>query len=211
MPQSTKILLADDHFIFRQGVRALFDGDENIEVVGEASNGNELMEILQKTQVDVLFLDISMPIVSGIDVISPIVETFPNLKVLVLSMHSNKEYARHMMHKGAKGYLLKSCSRSEIILALKTVSSGDTYLSEEIAKKIFTNTIKLTKEITKTPLTKREIDVLKLVAKGLTNQAIGEQLFISHRTVDTHRRNIMIKLDIHNVVELTKYYMEHFP
>lgn len=211
MLQPTRIFLADDHYIFKQGIQALFDEDTNIEVVGEVSDGNELLEALQKIQVDLLLLDICMPIVNGLEVISSLIEMFPKLPILVLSMYSNQEYARQMMQKGAKGYILKSCSRTEIIRAIKTVSTGDTYLSQEIAKKLFTNTINEEKGIQKTPLTKREIDVLKLVAKGLTNQNIGKKLFISHRTVDTHRRNIMIKLDLHNVALLTEYALKHFP
>ena len=210
MVQSTKIFLADDHYIFRQGIRAMFDEEVNIEVIGEVADGNVLIEQLHKTQVDVLVLDISMPKVSGLEIMNTLTVTFPELKVLVLSMHSNQEYARQMMQKGAKGYLLKSCSRAEIIRAIKTVSFGDTYLSQEIAKKLFTNNSKKEADIPKTPLTKREIDVLKLVTKGLTNQVIGEQLFISHRTVDTHRRNIMLKLDLHNVAALTEYAIKHF-
>ena len=210
MVQSTKIFLADDHYIFRQGIRAMFDEEVNIEVIGEVADGNVLIEQLHKTQVDVLVLDISMPKVSGLEIMNTLTVTFPELKVLVLSMHSNQEYARQMMQKGAKGYLLKSCSRAEIIRAIKTVSFGDTYLSQEIAKKLFTNNSNKEADIPKTPLTKREIDVLKLVTKGLTNQVIGEQLFISHRTVDTHRRNIMLKLDLHNVAALTEYAIKHF-
>lgn len=210
MVQSTKIFLADDHYIFRQGIRAMFDEEANIEVIGEVADGNVLIEQLHKTQVDVLVLDISMPKVSGLEIMNTLTVTFPELKVLVLSMHSNQEYARQMMQKGAKGYLLKSCSRAEIIRAIKTVSFGDTYLSQEIAKKLFTNNSNKEADIPKTPLTKREIDVLKLVTKGLTNQVIGEQLFISHRTVDTHRRNIMLKLDLHNVAALTEYAIKHF-
>lgn len=210
MVQSTKIFLADDHYIFRQGIRAMFDEEANIEVIGEVADGSVLIEQLHTTQVDVLVLDISMPKVSGLEIMNTLTVTFPELKVLVLSMHSNQEYARQMMQKGAKGYLLKSCSRAEIIRAIKTVSFGDTYLSQEIAKKLFTNNSNKEADIPKTPLTKREIDVLKLVTKGLTNQVIGEQLFISHRTVDTHRRNIMLKLDLHNVAALTEYAIKHF-
>lgn len=209
MLQPTKIFLADDHYIFKQGIQALFDDDANIKVVGEVSDGNALLACLQKTQVDVLILDISMPKVSGLAVISSIIETFPQLPVLVLSMHSNQEYARQMMQKGAKGYILKSCGRSEIIRAIKTVAVGDTYLSQEIAKKLFTSTIKKERDVSRNPLTKREIVVLKLVTKGLTNQDIGKKLFISHRTVDTHRRNIMLKLDLHNVALLTEYALKH--
>lgn len=202
----TNIFIADDHPIFRDGIRALLEEAPNMKVVGEASTGGEIIKQLQTNVVQVLLLDIEMPVVTGLEIIDEIVSEFPTIKILAFSMHSNEEYIHQMLNKGAKGYLLKSCRKAELFRAIETVSSGDTYLSEVVSKKLLAYiTNNKNQEQQDTPLTSREIQVLRLVAKGLTNSKIGEQLSISHRTVDTHRRNIMEKLDLHNAVALTNY------
>lgn len=202
----TKIFLADDHPIFRDGIKALVEEAPNMKVVGEASTGDEILEKLRNCFVQVLLLDIDMPIVSGLEVIDSIIAEFPAIKVLVFSMHSNEGYVHQMLDKGAKGYLLKSCTKAELFRAIDTVSAGDTYLSEMVSKKLLTYlSANKSRKNTDSPLTTREIQVLRHVAKGLTNNQIGKKLSISHRTVDTHRRNIMEKLDLHNAVALTNY------
>ena len=202
--QKLKLFLADDHPVFRDGIKALLEKEASMEVVGEASDGNELLHKLGLTKTQVLLLDIDMPIISGLEIITSVRQQFPLIHVLVFSMHSNEEYIHQMLSKGAKGYILKSCKMEELIRAITTVSTGDTYLSEEASRKLiaYASSSKKQNDI---PLTKREIEVIKLVSTGLTNQQIGKQLSISHRTVDTHRRNIMEKLDLHNAAALTNY------
>jgi len=201
----TSVFIADDHPIFRDGIRALLEESPNMKVVGEASTGGEIIEQLRTIHVQVLLLDIEMPIITGLEIIDEIVAEFPAIKILAFSMHSNEEYIHQMLNKGAKGYLLKSCKKAELFRAIDTVSSGDTYLSEVVSKKLLDYITTKRQPPQESPLTAREIQVLQLVAKGLTNSKIGERLSISHRTVDTHRRNIMEKLDLHNAVALTNY------
>ncbi len=203
--QKLKLFLADDHPIFRDGIKALLEKEASMEVVGEASDGSELLHKLGLTQTQVLLLDIDMPVISGLEIITSVRDQFPLVHVLVFSMHSNEEYIHQMLSKGAKGYILKSCKMEELIRAIITVSTGDTYLSEEASKKLITYVNTSNQKQKDTPLTKREIEVIKLVSLGLTNLKIGKRLSISHRTVDTHRRNIMEKLDLHNAAALTNY------
>jgi len=204
MKNKLKLFLADDHPVFRDGIKALLEKEASMEVVGEATDGAELINKLSLTQTQVLLLDIDMPKISGLEIITSVVQQFPEINVLVFSMHSNEEYIHQMLTKGAKGYILKSCKMEELIRAITTVSTGDTYLSEEASKKLITY-VSSSKKQKETPLTKRETEVIKLVSIGLTNPQIGERLCISHRTVDTHRRNIMEKLDLHNAAALTNY------
>jgi two-component system nitrate/nitrite response regulator NarL len=209
MQQHTiKILLADDHHVFRDGIRALLENERDFEVVGEAANGEEVLTHLKKMQPDILLLDIDMPEMSGLDLMKLLTADYAEVPVLILSSHDNEEYILHMMRNGAKGYILKSCRKDELMIAIKIVSLGNSYLSKEVSDKLIYSIDKQEKNFQKrseTPLTKREIEIIKLVAKGLTNQEIGNQLFISHRTVDTHRRNMMTKLDLHNAAALTNY------
>ena len=204
MKNKLKLFLADDHPVFRDGIKALLEKEATMEVVGEAADGEELINNLSLTQTQVLLLDIDMPKISGLEIITSVVKQYPEIHVLVFSMHSNEEYIHQMLTKGAKGYILKSCKMEELIRAITTVSTGDTYLSEEASKKLVTY-VSSSKKQKETPLTKRETEVIKLVSIGLTNPQIGERLCISHRTVDTHRRNIMEKLDLHNAAALTNY------
>lgn len=203
--QILRLFLADDHPTFRGGIKALLEKEASMKVVGEASDGNELLHKLSLTQTQVLLLDIDMPVISGLEIITSVREQFPMIHVLVFSMHSNEEYIHQMLSKGAKGYILKSCKMEELIRAITTVSTGDTYLSEEASKKLVTYISTSNQKQKESPLTKREIEVIKLVAIGLTNLQIGKRLSISHRTVDTHRRNIMEKLDLHNAAALANY------
>ena len=203
-----KILLADDHHVFREGIQALLFSEKNMEVVGEAANGKELIKKLNVLKTDVLLLDIDMPEINGLEMITYLAEKFPQIHVLVFSMHDSEQYVRHMLAKGAKGYILKSCRKGELIRAVNTVGTGDSYLSKEVAKFIFDkieNKQSRTLKNLDMPLTNREVEVLKLVATGRNNLEIGELLHISHRTVDTHRRNMMEKLGIHNAAALINY------
>ncbi len=202
--EKIKIFLADDHHVFREGIRVILESHIPITIVGEAATGKELLSQLKGREAEVLLLDIDMPDINGLDLMKIISEKYPKLSVLVFSSHDNENYIHHMITNGAKGYILKSCKKDELILAIETVHKGDAYLDSKLSNKIFKYIEKKEKNAN-SPLTKREIEILKLVAKGFTNQEIGKMLFISHRTVDTHRRNMMVKLDLHNAVALTLY------
>jgi DNA-binding NarL/FixJ family response regulator len=206
--EKIKIFLADDHHVFREGIRIILELHAPMKVVGEAATGKKLLKDLVGLEVEVLLLDIDMPDINGLDLMEVISSKYPLLPVLVFSSHDNEHYIHHMITNGAKGYILKSCKRDELILAIKKVHAGEAYLDSKVSKKFFQFIEKKEKNAqrsAKTPLTKREIEILKLVAQGHTNQEIGSRLFISHRTVDTHRRNMMVKLDLHNAAALTLY------
>lgn len=203
-----KIFLVDDHHVFREGIRALLESEMPATVVGEAASGQEVLHLLDGLPLDVLLLDIDMPGMSGLDLMKQISLKYPSIPVLVLSSHDTEQHILHMMKNGAKGYILKTCRKNELIRAINTVHAGDSYLSKEVSEKLMYALDKKDNNHPKSPavlLTKREIEILKLVAKGFTNQEIGDYLFISHRTVDTHRRNMMTKLDLHNAAALTNY------
>jgi two-component system response regulator NreC len=206
--EKMKIFLADDHHVFREGIRIILEIHAPIKIVGEAATGKELLKGLVGLEVEVLLLDIDMPDINGLDLMKMIAIEYPQLSVLIFSSHDNEHYIHHMITNGAKGYILKSCKKDELILAIKIVQAGEAYLDSKVSKIFFQFIEKKEKNAqrsVKTPLTKREIEILKLVAQGHTNQEIGCRLFISHRTVDTHRRNMMVKLDLHSAAALTLY------
>lgn len=202
-----RLFLADDHPILRDGIKELLNTEKDIIVVGEASNGIEVLERLSGSNANVLLLDIDMPKKRGIEIIKKLSEDFPEVKVLAFTMHENDQYATQMMKDGAKGYILKSARKEILVHAIRTVALGDTYLSNEIADKLFSGvTIKKNDhQFPDIPLTNREIEVLKLVANNLSNSEIAGSLFISIKTVATHRKNIMQKLNLHSAVALTRY------
>ena len=188
--------------------------EREIEIVGEAANGTDVKQLLKNTKVDVILLDINMPDMNGTDTALFVAEHFPSVKILVLSSFEEDHYIQKMMQTGVAGYILKRVSSAELIVAIKAVAAGNSYFSQPVSDKIrrvFSNNgngINHTSHNSHT-LTDREIEILKLVALGLTNAEIGNRLFISPRTVDTHRRNLMQKLGVHSAVELTHYAYKH--
>jgi DNA-binding NarL/FixJ family response regulator len=205
-----KILIADDHSLIRTGISTLLQG-----VVGEATNGEEAVEMTRKVQPDVLIIDLSMPKMNGIEATRVIRERYPQTRVLVLTMHENEEYIYQIFNSGAGGYVLKNSSREELYEAVRAVSNGEKFFSTRVSEIMVEGFIKRGeaphREVSSAdvPLTKREKEILTLVAEGMTNQEIADKLFISPRTVDTHRTNIMQKLDIHDVALLARYAVEH--
>ncbi len=206
-----KVLLADDHKIFREGIISLLKERKDIEIVGEAETGKEVIAILQKNEVNVVLLDINMPEMNGIDTAAIILKQFPKSHILVFSSYDDERFILKMLQIGVCGYVLKTTSSKELINAIKTIANGDSYYCKEVAQKIKEQFTKKKTQSNNSDniLTEREIEVLKLVAKGYTNVRIGDKLFISPRTVDTHRRNLMQKLKVHNAVELTQYAHKH--
>lgn len=200
-----RIILADDHQIIRDGLKMIFSNDKELEVIREASNGLELMEILEQDTCDVLLLDISMPKLSGLESLVRIKEANPNLKVLMLTMHEEPEYVIKAFKNGADGYLLKNADHVEIVSAIKTLYEGKKYFNSTVAN-IIVDSLNKAPEAAKPDvhLTLREQEVLKLVANGLSNKLIADDLSISQRTVETHRNNLIKKFDVFNTAELIK-------
>jgi two-component system response regulator NreC len=200
-----RIVLADDHALIREGFKKLLIERENpfVELVGEAENGKELLEIVAKTQPDLVLTDIKMPLLSGLDALKEIKEKNPEIKVVILTMHEESEYIKRAISSGADGYLSKNIEQQELERAIKTVFNGVKYFSASV------NAILLTQlseqhVIEQTDISPRENEVLQLVAQGLSTKQIAAQLDISNRTVETHRINLLKKLKANNTAELIK-------
>lgn len=202
-----KILIVDDHKIVREGIRSLIEKQPNIKVVGEAENGREAIDLSAQLSPDVVLMDITMPDMNGIEATVQITSASKKIKVLALSMHADKRFVLRMIKAGAAGYLLKECAFEELKTAITTVMENEVYLSPRIQGIIVNDFIRNpAKEDSENFLTlsPREKEVLQLLAEGNGTQKIADKLFVSVKTVDTHRRNIMEKLGVHSVAELTK-------
>ncbi len=207
--EKIRIILVDDHSLVRDGIKSILQTEENIEIVGEASNFDELQVYLKNKKCDIVVLDISLPDVSGIKICSILRESHPNIKVLILSMYINEEFIFNSLQAGAKGYLPKNTNKKELLAAVKAIFIGNEYFSTEISEiilKSYINTVQNKKDETATEeLSKREKEVLILFAEGSSNSEISDKLFISVRTVESHKNHIMQKLQLKNTVDLIKY------
>lgn len=200
-----RVLLVDDHKVVLEGFVARLESEPNIQVVATASNGEEALDVAKSHQPDVVLMDVSMPIMGGIEATGRLKESEPNIKVLMLTMHDNREYIMKVMQAGAVGYMLKEISAENMIQAIKTVYQGSTYFCGSVTNTLFNQPVEV-KPIQRTnPLSRREEMVLSLVAKGHSSKKIANELNISARTVETHRQNIKHKLDLHSTAELAKY------
>ena len=195
------IIIADDHRIFIDGVKSLLDSQPDMKVVAIALNGNELLQVMKSTKADVILMDINMPELNGINATALIKKQYPETKVLVLSMYKTKEFSTALLHAGASGYLLKNTGLNELVNAIKMVHEGKKLLDDQLASV----KEKPRDESEKYTLSKRETEIIKLLAQGLTAPEIGEKIFISHYTVETHRKNLLNKLQLKNTAELIKY------
>lgn len=205
-----KILIADDHPLIAKGIKDTLETNTNISVVGILPNGKEAIEYIEKSQIDILLLDIDMPVMNGIDCATTLLQKKTDIKIIMLSMHQDAYTIKKVMDLGVNGYLLKTISCEELLFAIKKVYDGESYFNADVTKALLnTTTTKLNRLPTDSPLvndlTKREKEIIKLVCKGLSNTEIGEKLFISHKTVDTHRTNIMRKLGVHNAISLVRF------
>lgn len=204
----TRILLADDHGILREGLRALLQKQPDFEVVAEADDGRAAVKLAKELQPDVVIIDIAMPNLNGIEATRKILADLPETKVLALSMHSDKRFVTGILREGASGYLLKDSAFEELSLAIQTVCGGRKYLSPGIAGIVVEDVIQQAPQSgapRPTLLTHREREVLQLLAEGKATKEIAPQLNVSVKTIETHRKNIMDKLKIRNIAELTKY------
>ncbi|KGK14933.1 response regulator [Vibrio navarrensis] len=207
MDRPIRIVIVDDHQVVLDGFIARLEIEPEIEVVGTASNGLEALDAVRRHKPDVVLMDISMPIMNGIEATRLIKEELPESKVLMLTMHDNREYIMKVMQEGAVGYMLKEISAEKMVQAIKTVNQGSTYFCESVTQTLFTQEIVPAAQRAN-PLSRREEAVLKLVAQGHSSKKIATLLDISYRTVETHRHNIKHKLDLHSTAELAKYAFE---
>jgi len=201
-----RILLVDDHTLFRNGLKMLLDTLPGYQVTGEASNGRDFLDLVAKNDYDIVFLDIEMPEINGIDAARKAIESKPELKIITLSMYGDEEYYDQMVDAGAKGFLLKNTNLQEVRTAIDTVMAGGNYFSQELMQNLLRNykAIHESKEAD-ADLSEREIEILLLICSGLSNQKIGDQLFISKRTVEKHRANILCKTSSKNTAGLVMY------
>jgi len=199
-----KIILVDDHKLLRDGLRNIIEQRSNMHIIGEASNGREAIKICSKLVPNVLVMDIAMPGLNGIEAARQIHKIHPEIKIIGLSMHSSKQFIQGMYEAGGFGYLLKDGDADELITAIITVMQNKKYLSKDINQEFLT-LLKKGKNLEKTPLSSREKEVLQLISEGNSSKKIGEILFLSPKTVDVHRNNIMKKIDLYTIPDLTKY------
>jgi two-component system response regulator NreC len=210
---SIRVILAEDHTIVRKGLRALLESAPDIEVVAEAANGRMVLDQVANMQPDVVVMDITMPLLNGLEATRQLKEQYPKLKIVILTMHSDEEYVFQSLRAGVDGYLMKETAPAELVRAIWAAHRGDSYLSPDISKKLIAEYIRQADQGF-TPsslgrLTRREREVLQLIAEGNSIGDIAGLLHISDKTARVHRSNLMSKLDLHNTAELTLYAVRH--
>ncbi len=205
--KTIRILLADDHTLVRAGIRSLIQALPGIQVVAEAGDGREALSLIEMHQPDVALLDIAMPGLNGLEVAAQVADSFPYVRVMILSMHATEEYVLRALRAGAAGYLLKDADTAELELAINAVTRGETYLSPAVSKHVTEYIRRVGEEAHSTleRLTPRQREVLQLVAEGHTTQEIARIMNLSTKTVETHRTQLMERLDIHDIAGLVRY------
>lgn len=205
-----RIVLVDDHTLVRQGIASILASFKDMELVGEAEDGREALDEVREKRPDVVLLDISLPQLNGLEVAERLHKEMPDLGIVMISMHSNEEYVARALRVGARGYLLKSASREELALALRAARAGDTYLSPAVSGPVVERFLTGSGEYDNPLeiLTSRQREILQLVAEGLTSREIAERLHLSLKTVESHRSNIMERLDIHDLAGLVRFAIE---
>lgn len=207
-----KVLLVDDHQIVRDGIKLMLEPQAGIDVVAEANNGSEVFDILNDNHVDVIVMDINMPDMDGITATRKVKDEYPDVKILALTMSNDDSHIRQMVQAGASGYIMKSAGRNELTKAIHEIMNGKHYFSDQATQSIMMDLVK-NKGKSSQPepinITERETEILGLIVKEYTNQEIAEKLFISPRTVDAHRRNLLQKTGARNTAGLVKYAFQH--
>ena len=209
-----KIIIADDHATVRGGFKYALETDENFEVIGEAGSGKELIDINRKLKPDVIVVDVNMPNLSGIEAIREIRKEDKKVKILVITMHQNENYIRDAFKAGINGYLFKMAKIEEFLEAVNTVAQGKEYFGETVSRTLMKKYLaashsQRSNDKREIFLTDREKEILKLIAEGFTSQEIGEKLFLSHYTIENHRKNMIQKMGLKNTTVLVKYAIEH--
>jgi len=206
-----RILLADDHGILRAGLRNLLNLDPDLEVIGEAADGSQVLRMAEQLQPDLILMDISMPNMGGIDALPYLTERLPATRVLMLTVHEDEGLLRKAMRAGASGYVIKRAAEAELVNAIKTVMQGDIYIHPAMTRALLKDLVPApaAKGKTDNTLTFRELEVLRLIARGYTNNQIAKHLVLSSRTVEGHRANLMGKLGLRSRVELVEYAEQH--
>ena len=207
MKKKYEIVIAEDHTILREGLRALLSSHPDFEVVGEAEDGREAIRRVEKLMPDLVLMDLSMPRMNGLEAIKEIKKRSPEIKIIALTVHKTEEYILATLQAGADGYALKDSTHSELVMAIEHVLEGNSYLSPDISGKVIEGYLEGRKTLKATSawdtLTQREREILKLIAEGYKNREVADYLCISLKTVEKHRANLMKKLDLHNTAALT--------
>lgn len=208
--EKINILIADDHTMFLEGIVSLLENEKNINIIGKATDGKSALEIIKKSIPDILLLDISMPEMDGIAVTKVIKEKYPSIKILIVSTHSNIQMIAKLIRMEVNGYLLKNAEKQELLHAIQIIQNGGTYFCKEVEEKNDENNSKIKSETLQiTELSNREKEILILIAQEFTGNEIAEKTFISLNTVNTHRRNLISKLNVKNTAGLVKYAIEY--
>jgi len=207
----TRILIADDHGVLRAGLRALLNAEPGLDVVGEAGDGDEALRLTRTLQPDIVLMDINMPGSGGIEATRQLKQLHPDVRVLILTVHEDEGLLQEAIRAGAAGYIIKRAVESELINAIRAVSRGDLYVHPSMTRALLTNTSLASagNQAAIETLTPREIEILGLIAQGHTNRQIADLLTLSVRTVESHRANLMEKLNVHSRVELVRYAAQH--
>ena len=209
MEKRHAVFIVEDHQLFREGLKSLLSSRDDIEIIGEAEDGLEAVRQIRKSKPELVLLDLSMPKMSGISVMKEVKRELPDTLILALTIHESDQFVLDAFAAGANGYCIKDASRKELMIAIDSVLKGKTYISPDISDQVMVGYLNGRKELKEKSswdsVTQREREVLKLLAEGYTNKEIGELLYISVKTVEKHRSNLMGKLDLHNVAALTAY------
>lgn len=204
MNNTTKIVLVDDHKLLRDGLKNIIEQKSNLEVIGQASDGREAIKVCTKLKPDVVIIDVAMPDLNGLEATEQILKINSSIKIIGLSMHSSKQFIQGMFNKGAYAYLLKDGDSEEVITAISSVTQNKKYLSKNIDQE-YLSLLRKGEDLVNDELSSREKEVLQLIAEGNSSKEIGEILFLSSKTVDVHRNNIMKKIELFTIPDLTKY------
>ncbi|MFH1001184.1 MAG: response regulator transcription factor [Bacteroidota bacterium] len=206
------IILADDHEILLDSLADLINSQHDLKVIAKATNGKQLIDKVEETMPDLCIVDMDMPGMNGLQASEILLKQLPELKIIILTMHNEKSLVKKMMNLGVKAYLLKTCDKDEFIFAIHQVLKNKTYFSDNIIETVVKNETDKTSpsDIQKiASLSSREKEIIRFLCQGLNNKQIGDKIFVSHKTVDNHRTNIMRKLDVHNVVELIRFSLKN--
>ena len=204
-----RLLLVDDHHIVLDGIKALLDEVEGFDCIATADNGQKALDMLNVFDVDVVLMDIDMPVMNGMEATKRIKKEYPKVRVISLTQHSERGMVQKLLDCGSDGYLLKNIAQDELTTAIRRVYNGENVFSSEVTMRLEGKAVEKNASGIDVELTEREIEILSLISEGLSSKQVGEKLFISPRTVDTHRTNLMNKLDIHNIAGLIRFALKN--